>query len=111
MIDFTSSFSTSGYKMLSPGLFIILKKKVCCCLVAKLCSTLLGLHRLEACQANLSMGFPRQEYWSRLHFLLQGIFLTQELNLHLLCLLHWQADFFFFTTELPVKPLNSILHA
>ena len=32
------------------------------------------------------MGFSRQEYWSR-HFLLQGIFLDQELNL---CLLHWQ---------------------
>ena len=27
------------------------------------------------------------------HFLLQGIFPTQELKL---CLLHWQADFFFF---------------
>ena len=26
------------------------------------------------------------------HFLLQGIFLTQGLNLHLLRLLHWQAD-------------------
>ena len=26
------------------------------------------------------------------HFLLQGIFPTQGLNLHLLCLLHWQAD-------------------
>ena len=26
------------------------------------------------------------------HFLLQRIFLTQGLNLHLLCLLHWQAD-------------------
>ena len=26
------------------------------------------------------------------HFLLQGIFLTQGLNLHLLCLLHWKAD-------------------
>ena len=24
------------------------------------------------------------------HFLLQGIFLTLGLNLHLLCLLHWQ---------------------
>ena len=37
-----------------------------------------------ACQA-LSMGFSRQEYWSWLHFLLQGIFLTQGSNL---CLLH-----------------------
>ena len=34
-------------------------------------------------------GFPRQEYWSGLPFLLQGIFLTQGSNLHLL---HWQAD-------------------
>ena len=43
-----------------------------------------------ACQAPLSMGFSRQEYWSVLHALLQGIFLTQGLNLHLLCLPHWQ---------------------
>ena len=37
-------------------------------------------------------------------FLLQGIFPTQGSNL---CLLHWQADFFFFflTTEPPGKPL------
>ena len=26
------------------------------------------------------------------HFLLQGIFLTQESNPYLLCLLHWQVD-------------------
>ena len=32
------------------------------------------------CQDPLSMGFSRQEYWSGLHFLLQGIFLTQGLN-------------------------------
>ena len=29
-----------------------------------------------ACQAPLSMGFSRQEYWSGCHSLLQGIFLT-----------------------------------
>ena len=34
-------------------------------------------------QAHLSVGFPRQEYWSGLPFLLQGIFLTQGLNPHL----------------------------
>ena len=39
-------------------------------------------------QAPLSTGFFRQEYWGGLHFLLQGIFLTQGSNLHLLCLLH-----------------------
>ena len=31
-------------------------------------------------QAPLSMGFSRQEYWSGLHALLQGIFLSQGLN-------------------------------
>ena len=36
-----------------------------------------------ACQAPLSMGFSSQEYWSGLHFLLQGIFLSQESNLDL----------------------------
>ena len=30
------------------------------------------------------MGFLRQEYWSGLHFLLQGIFPIQGSNLHLL---------------------------
>ena len=35
------------------------------------------------------------------HFLLQGIFLTQGLNPHLLCLLHWQAD------SLPLRCLGS----
>ena len=34
-------------------------------------------------QTPLSMRFPRQEYWS-CHFLLQGIFLIQWPNLHLL---------------------------
>ena len=35
------------------------------------------------------MGFPRQEYWSGLLFLLQGIFLTQGSNPSLF---HWQAN-------------------
>ena len=37
------------------------------------------------------------------HFLLQGIFLTQGSNSHLLCLLHWQAD------SLPLSHLESML--
>ena len=45
-----------------------------------------------ACQAPLSTGFSRQEYWRCCHFLLQGIISTHELNLCLLCLLHWQED-------------------
>ena len=36
-----------------------------------------------ACQAPLSTGLPRQEYWSGLPLPLQGIFPTQGWNLHL----------------------------
>jgi len=49
-------------------------------------------------QVPLPMEFFRQEYWSGLHFLLQGIFLTQRLNPHLLSLLHWEAS------SLPLVP-------
>ena len=42
-------------------------------------------------QAPLSMGSSKQEYWWGCHAFLQGNFLTQGLNLCLLCLLHWQA--------------------
>ena len=51
-----------------------------------------------ACLAPLSMGFSRQEYWCRLHFLFQEIFPTQGSNPSLLCLLHCQAD------SLPLVP-------
>ena len=42
-------------------------------------------------QAPLKRGFPGKNTGVGCHFLLQGIFLTQGLNLHLLCLLHRQA--------------------
>ena len=48
-------------------------------------------------KAPLSMGFSRQEYWSGCPSLLQGIFLTQEMNL---CL---RVVGRFFTTELSGK--------
>ena len=47
-----------------------------------------------ACQVPLSMGFSRQEYWTGFPALHQGILLIQGLNLRLLRLLHWQADFY-----------------
>ena len=53
------------------------------------CFRLLVTPWTVACQASLSMEFSRQEYWNRCHFLLQGIFLTQGLNLRLL---RWWAD-------------------
>ena len=52
-----------------------------------------------ACQAPLYMWFSRQEYWSGLHFLLQGIFLTQGWNWSLLPLTGR-----FFTGEPQGKP-------
>ena len=42
--------------------------KISSCLVAKSCMALLLLHGLLVHQPPLSMGFPRQEYWSRLQF-------------------------------------------
>ena len=48
-----------------------------------------------ASQAPLSTVFSRQEYWNGCHFLLQGIFPAQGLNLHLL---HGQAG------SLPLAP-------
>ena len=47
---------------------------------------------MVACQAPLSTGFPRQEYWSGSPFPPPEIFLIQGLNPHLLHLLHWQMD-------------------
>ena len=41
------------------------------------------------------------------HFLLQGIFLTQGSNLHLLHLLHWQADFYHGTLGSPQHTVKS----
>ena len=80
------------------------------------CVSVLDQSHLTLCDSKgsslvtpLSMGFFRQEYWSALLFLLQGIFPTQGLNVYLLCLLHWQVDSLasgFFTTVPPGKPLT-----
>ena len=67
------------------------------CLVTQLCPTLCDLMDC-ANQDPLFMGYSRQEYWNGCHFLLQGIFPTQGLNLRLSCLLHWQAG------SLPLAP-------
>ena len=75
----------------SPGVLISL---VCCCLVAKSCPTLwepLTARTLGKLTARLlcTWDFPGKDTGVGCHFLLQGIFLTQGLNL---CLLHCQAD-------------------
>ena len=54
------------------------------------------------------MGFSKEEYWSGYsRALLQGIFPTQGLNLHLFCLLHWQAGS--LPLAPPGKPWNPIM--
>ena len=58
-----------------------------------------------ACQAPLSMGFSRQEYWSGCHALLQGIFPTQGSNLGLPNLR--QILFFSLLSEPPGEPKNT----
>ena len=55
-------------------------------------------------QPPLSMGFLRQDYWMRCHFLLQGIFLTQRPNLLSLVLVSG-----FVTIEPPGKPVTPLL--
>ena len=45
-----------------------------------------------ACQAPLSMGFSRQEYWSELPFPPPGDLPDPRTEAASLCLLHWQAD-------------------
>ena len=54
-----------------------------------------------ACTSPPSMEFSRQEYWSGLHSLLQGILLTQRLNPCLLSLPNWQV-----ISLPPVKPFS-----
>ena len=84
-----------------------LSLSVCCsCLVTKSCLTLCDpMDSMWPRQDPLSMGFPRQEYWSGLSFPSPGdlpwrIFPTQGWNLHFL---HWQVD------SLPLSHLGSPL--
>ena len=66
---------------------------VCVCVCVMLsCVQLFTTPWAVACQALLSMGFSRKEYWMGCHFLLQGIFPTQGLNTCLLHLLHSHMD-------------------
>ena len=50
-------------------------------------------HGLELARLPCPWGAPGKNTGVGCHFPLQAIFPTQGSNLHLLCLLHWQADF------------------
>ena len=76
---------------------------VCVCVCVLRCVRFFTTAWTIACQAPLSVWFPRQEYWSELLFYFpRGIFPTQGLNLHLSGLLYWQAD------SLPLSHLGSL---
>ena len=75
---------------------------VCVCVRARLpqlCS-LFAIPWTVVHQASQSMGFPRQEYWVGLPFPPLGDLPSPGSNVHLFCLLHWQAD------SLPLVPLG-----
>ena len=64
---FSTAALTSSYKLI--------------CLVIKSCSIFFVTPQTVACQALLSMGFPRQEYWSELPFPTLGDLLNPEIEL------------------------------
>ena len=72
-----------------------------CCIVAKSCPTLLQAHGV--CQAPLSVGSPRQEYWSGLPFPSPGDLPDPGIELTSPALAGG-----FFTTEPPWKPTRYI---
>ena len=73
---------------------------VCVCVLSHI--QLFLTPRTVACQLLCPSNFLDKNTGAGCHFLLQRILLTQESNLCLLHLLHWQADS--FTTTPPRKP-------
>ena len=68
-------------------------------------SDFLQPHGLVAHQASLFVEFSRQEYWSGSHSLLQGIFLTQGLNL---CLLHCRQILYHLSHQVVILTRNKV---
>ena len=94
--------SWSTYKDREPGLHRVYRTSYVNCFYAHVCVGVVS--QSVACdflwphdcspQAPLSMEFSRQKYWSGLPFPTPKDLPEPGLNLHLLCLLHWQADSF-----------------
>ena len=59
-------------------------------------------------QAPPSVGFSRQENWSGLPFPTPGDLPNPGIELCLLCLLHWQADYLSLTTWMSVQSLSRV---
>ena len=74
-----------------------------CVLSSSVVSNSLRPHGLQQTRLLCPWDSPGKNTGMGSHLLLQGIFLTQESNPHLLCLLHWQADY------LPLCPISILL--
>ena len=81
--------SEGGLCSASPWLSRVSKEKASVLRSVAVVSNSFGTTWTVAHQAPLSMGFSRQEYWSKLPFLLPG----HHPHPRLLHLLHWQLDF------------------
>ena len=62
-----------------------------CAKSLQLCPTFCDLMHCSPPGSSVHGDFPGKNTGVGCHALLQGIFLTQGWNLHLLCLLHWKA--------------------
>ena len=71
----------------------------CCCLVPHLCLTLRWPLVCVACQALLSMGFPRQEYWSESPFPSPGDLPNPRIKLPNPSLLHCRRILYCWATR------------
>ena len=74
------------------------------CQVASVMSDSLRPHELQLTELLCPWDSPGKNTGVGGHALLQGIFLTQGSNLHLLCLLHWQVGS--LPLELPGMPMK-----
>ena len=81
---------------------LVMEMNCYCCLVAKLCLTLFWPHGLQPASLLCPWDFPGKNSGLGCHFLLQGIFLTQELNLSPALAGR------FFTAKPPGKPRNEL---
>ena len=81
---------------------ISLHLSILVCLVARSCPVLCNPMVCSPPGSSLYGDFPGKNTRVGCHFHLQGIFLTQGLNLGLRCLLHWQVD------SLPTQPLKKL---
>ena len=83
-----------------PNISLLLWTLACVCSVM---SDSLRPHGPQPTRLLCPWNFPGKNTGLGCHFFLQGIFLTLGSNLHLLCLLHWQAH------SLPLAPSGSLL--